>query len=703
MASVQTRQQGVAKVVGALFASFAACVATVFVALVHALGEPASRPTAIAGGALLVAFIALAGLILHRLARPLDRLALDVGIIARENPSHGLGLGMRHWLGRLAEGIEAMRTRLATAEASSAQALAEARRQGVEQKRWLEAILLDLTEGIVVCNLQHQVLLYNQPAADLLGGTQSLGLGRSLFPCLTREPVLHSLERQMQRLESGWAGAATRFMCGAAESQRLLGARLSLVLDAKGTPNGYVLSLTEFGEDDAALAKRDDLLELATEGLRAPIANLRAAAETLAQNPHLTAAERAAFQDVLQGESMVLSNQIEVLARGYRELGGSRWMMAEIFSNDLIASLTRRMAGTSLQLTATGLPYWLYGDSLSLLVLIESLLRQLHSDTKVEAFDIALSRSDNRIYLDVLWPGIPIAEGQLEAWLNRPLISGVGPLTGRVVLRRHGTDAWSQAAGPGMARLRIPLASAQAGPLLERPLQPQRPEFYDFDLLRRPVPTGRFTERPLKQLAYVAFDLETTGLRPSEGDEVVSIAGVRIVNGRILTTETFERLVNPGRPIPEASIRFHGITDEMVRGKPPFAIVLPAFHRFAADAVLVAHNAAFDATFLYRAAEGTVSFDQPVVDTLLLSAYLYPNEADHSLDAIAARFGIVVVDRHSAIGDSLLAAAILLRLLDHCEERGITRLGQLIAATDMAGQLRASHHGLERHAEGSTS
>ncbi|HKN10122.1 MAG TPA: exonuclease domain-containing protein, partial [Pseudomonadota bacterium] len=532
-----------AKIIGALLGGFAACLAAGFVALVHALGEPTLRPIAIAGGALFVAFMALAWLILHRLARPLDRLALDVGIIARENPGHGLGLGTRHWLRRLADGIEAMRARLATAEASGTHALAEARRQGAEQKRWLEAILLDLTEGIVVCNLQHQVLLYNQAAADLLGGTQSFGLGRSLFPCLTREPVLHSLERQLQRLESGWAGAGTRFMCGVAEGQRLLGARLGVVVDAKGAPNGYVLSLTEFGEEDAALAKRDDLLELATEGLRAPITNLRAAAETLAQNPDLTAAERAAFEGVLQGESMVLSNQIEALARGYRELGGGRWMMAEIYSSDLIASLTRRMAGSSLQLTATGLPYWLYGDGLSLLVLLDFLLRQLHSVTKVEAFDIALSRSGNKVYLDVVWPGAPIAAGQLEAWLNRPLISGVGPLTGRVVLHRHGSDAWSQAAEPGMARLRIPLASAQAGPSRERPLQPQRPEFYDFDLLRHPVPTGRFAERPLKQLAYVVFDLETTGLHPSEGDEAVSIAGVRIVNGRILTTETFERLV----------------------------------------------------------------------------------------------------------------------------------------------------------------
>jgi DNA polymerase-3 subunit epsilon len=400
---------------------------------------------------------------------------------------------------------------------------------------------------------------------------------------------------------------------------------------------------------------------------------------------------------------MALSSQLEVLARGYRELGGGRWMMAEIHSNDLIASLIRRIMTVPLQITAIGLPDWLYGDGLSLLVLLEQLLRELHSVTKTEAFDVGVSRGENRIYLDLVWQGAPILAAELETWLSRPLSGGLGPLTGRVVLRRHGSDAWSELAGSGMARLRIPLASARTEPPRERSFRPRRPEFYDFDLLRHPVPTGRFAERPLKQLTYVVFDLETTGLRPADGDEVVSIAGVRVVNGRILTAETFERVVNPGRPIPEASIRFHGITDEMVRDKPPVAIVLPEFHRFAIDAVLVAHNAAFDITFLKRAAGNAMTFDQPVVDTLLLSAYLFPDETDHSLDAIAARLGLAVVERHSASGDALLTAAILLRLLDHCEERKIASLGQLITATDMTGQLRARQHGLEHHAERSAS
>jgi DNA polymerase-3 subunit epsilon len=697
------RTQAVTRIIAFLLAAFATSLIASFAALALSFGASAVAPIAIAGCLLFAVFAVVAQLLLQRVARPLDRLALDVEIIARQNPTHRFGYGAGHWLGWLTQSIEVLQARLASEKAQGARALAEAQNRAAEQKHWLEAILLDLTEGILVCNLQHQVLLYNQAAADLLGPTQNFGLGRSLFPSLAREPVLHALERQMQRLDSGWAGPGARFVCGAAGGQRLLGARIGIVLDAKGSPNGYVLSFSELGEEEKALAKRDDLLELATEGMRAPIANLRAAAETLSEHPGLPDSQRVAFEKVVLDESLALSNQLEALAQGYRQLGGGRWMMAEIYSNDLIASLIRRLMGTPLQITAIGLPDWLYGDSLSLLILLELLLRQLHDATAVDAFDVAVSRGENRIYLDLIWHGEPVPAGVLEGWLNRPLSGGLGPLTGRIVLRRHGSDAWSQPAEPGLARLRIPLAPAQPGSPRERPLRPQRPEFYDFDLLQHPVPTGRFAERPLKQLTYVAFDLETTGLRPAEGDKVVSIAGVRVVNGRILTTETFERLVNPGRTIPEASIRFHRITDEMVREKPPLAVVLPEFERFAVDAVLVAHNAAFDITFLRHAAENMAFFEQPVVDTLLLSAHLYPNEADHSLDAIAARLGLEVMQRHSAVGDSLLTAAILLRLLDRCEERGIARLGQLIAATDMAGQLRAHQHELGRHAAGSAS
>jgi len=202
---------------------------------------------------------------------------------------------------------------------------------------------------------------------------------------------------------------------------------------------------------------------------------------------------------------------------------------------------------------------------------------------------------------------------------------------------------------------------------------PPRPEFYDFALLERPAAANvAFDARALMDLDYVVFDTETTGLRPA-ADELVAIAGVRVVNGRIRQSEIFERLIDPGRPIPPASTRIHGITDIMITGKPPARIVLPQFHRFAKGAVLIAHNIAFDLAFLARKeAESGVIFDNPVLDTLLLSRFLDPGESDHSLDALTARLGVVIAGRHTARGDAEATAAVFVLLLERLSQRGVT-------------------------------
>jgi DNA polymerase III subunit epsilon len=158
---------------------------------------------------------------------------------------------------------------------------------------------------------------------------------------------------------------------------------------------------------------------------------------------------------------------------------------------------------------------------------------------------------------------------------------------------------------------------------------------------------------------------------------------VRILNGRLLAGETFESLVDPQRSLPEASVAVHGITREMIAGQPTIDAVLPRFRRFAEDTVLVGHNAAFDMRFLQlKEAQTGVRFEQPVLDTLLLSAVAHPEQASHSLDEIATRFGVTVFGRHTALGDALVTAEVFLRLVPVLAERGIQTLGEARAAAE---------------------
>ncbi|MDD5110509.1 MAG: 3'-5' exonuclease [Patescibacteria group bacterium] len=150
---------------------------------------------------------------------------------------------------------------------------------------------------------------------------------------------------------------------------------------------------------------------------------------------------------------------------------------------------------------------------------------------------------------------------------------------------------------------------------------------------------------------YVVVDVETTGLRPWQGDRVVEIGALRVERGKV--AGKFWQLVNPGRPIPPEAQRIHGITDADVAGQPVMAEVLPQFFSFTSALPLVAHYAAFDRSFIESACQAC-GLAHPVrryLCTVELSRYVNPHLPRHNLDALAHYYGITVSDRHRALGD----------------------------------------------------
>jgi len=433
-----------------------------------------------AGAVLFLFMIAGAWATLHlRLARPIEAITREIETLSHAKRVRQIEVTDGHLTGGLFDAVQHLIARYIAARTRRQDAIDTALDRGDAYKRRLETILFDLSEGVIVCNLDNRMLLYNQAAMRILKRPEALGLGRRLFGLFERKPILKAVEE----LTAKQRGDKTRKLrtrrlvkCDRLDSGALIDAQLALICSDEIETEGYVLTFTQ-----AADAGHDD-------------------------------------------------------------------------------------------------------DD-----------------------DDAL---------------------------------------------------------------------------------PPRPEFYDFDLFKL-QPEYEISEIPLKELRCVVFDTETTGLEPSKGDEIISIGAVRIVNGRSVSGETFYQLVNPGKEIPKASIKFHGITDKDVKDKPDASAVLPRFNRFCGRAALVAHNAAFDMKFLeLKEKISGVSFTNPVLDVLLLSAFLHDHTADHSLNATAERLGIDISGRHTALGDAMTTAAIFLAMLEPLAARGVITLGDALDVSSRQVKIR---------------
>jgi DNA polymerase III subunit epsilon len=472
-----------------LFA-YAAVVACVLIAsivvdwwlFVHSGWGPAAISVALLAQGLAVAGLVfgMAATIETRLLRPIRLLHDHLRLITHTDYDHRLNLPENHGLGELPDRVAALGLQLARARHDTARAMASAVERIDIRRARLEAILRDLSEGVLVCTNTHRVVLFNQSAAGLLQHAAPVGLHRGVQGFFTDEAVSKQFERLVDLYRTHGRNEIAQFKTSIAREGAALAVRMSLVIEPNKSCAGYVLSF-------------------------AP------------------------------------------------------------------------------------------------------------------------------------------ADGNLPA----PAASGANILA-------------------------------------------DRPEFYDFSLFDR-APAPVLHDRPLAELDYIVFDTETTGLNPSYGDEIVQIAGARVVNQHIQPGDEFDVLVNPGFPIPPQSIRFHGITDDMVVAAPRICEALNRFHRFVDNAVLVAHNAAFDMKFIrLKEAQCEIRFDHPILDTLLLSVVLNPDETSHSLDTIALRFGVHIpaAMRHTAIGDARATAEIFVRMLPVLQAQGITTLQAAIDASNQIFSIR---------------
>ena len=201
---------------------------------------------------------------------------------------------------------------------------------------------------------------------------------------------------------------------------------------------------------------------------------------------------------------------------------------------------------------------------------------------------------------------------------------------------------------------------------------------------------------PLNHAKYVVLDLETTGLN-CYYDRIIEFGAVRVENG--IVTETIDLLINPQIPLPKKIVEITSITDKMLEKQPTIEEAIPRILSFIGDAILVTHNADFDFSFLQHAIRrcGLQEMSNPVIDTLSLSRYLFPESRYHSLGSLCRNMEVTYDEEsaHRADYDARVLNEVwqpMLVLLSK-NNRHITHadLGKLETSVKLLKHIRPTH------------
>jgi DNA polymerase-3 subunit epsilon len=676
---------------------------------------------------LVIAVLALTGLglalgvMIHRYIRPLRKVAEETIVISSVNPSHRIASQGGGEVRRLIQIINDKADSFEELQKDVWRKIQMAMAQAEEEKNILAAIVSELPEGILICNADGSILLYNKQARRYLegddpkaspdpaheinrlpdgAGNRFIGLGRSVFGVIDKNIIVHALDEIAGKLARKEMNV-TAHVIVVGDAKRLLRAEAVPILNHLGQLTGFVLIFQDIIKQIETDSRVSFLMQSLTKGVRQSLASIRTAIDAIFEQPGMDPLQREGFKKIIRKEALASGAILDETAIDYSDFIKARRPLVQMLAKDLLEAIQRQardVLGMTIKIVHSKDRGRIKVDCYSLLLAVLFVLNHLRDETGTNSVTCKLERDGKYANLDLVWQGKPLKIQTLRKWEAEVVVVGKEgiPSTLREVIEHHGAKMWPatlrQTTGnDGGAPPSPDAAIVKSGlrlflPDVETPepetlrkitvISESRPEFYDFDLFNQPGSTHELDNRLLSDLTYTIFDTETTGLFPKVGDEIISIGAVRIVNGRLLREERFDQLVNPQRCYWESSIPIHGIRPEMLECQPTIEAVLPLFHRFAEDSILVAHNAAFDMNMLQLKEEQTgVKFVNPVLDTLLLSAVVHPAQDSHTLEAIAERLGVSIMGRHTALGDALATAEIFLKLIPLLAKRGIHTFG----------------------------
>jgi hypothetical protein len=311
--------------------------------------------------------------------------------------------------------------------------------------------------GVIVCNAEQQITLYNLAAEDLLDRSDALKPGGLIYTLFPSGPIEHALDllRYRQSKENSTAPGQQyiQFMNSTCDHSRFFQCRLCLMQDSADAEQFTVVIF----EDAGSWYAPGNRLYLKTEEIRAPIANLRAAVENITEHPDMPPVMRSAFENVLVQESLNLSNTFNSLAETCHGLLQSQSPLIEMKTSLFFGYLQEFLEKGGVGVTKNqDCPHVIRTDTYGLILVVDFMINKLQKGGKGDALICETFCGGQFAYIDLLWPGETIATADIETWLAEVLEESVGNVTVSEILKGQGGDIWSQPhSNPGFSILRL--------------------------------------------------------------------------------------------------------------------------------------------------------------------------------------------------------------------------------------------------------
>lgn len=329
----------------------------------------------------------------------------------------------------------------------------------------LKTLLYELKDGVITCDADAKITLFNKAAGDLFGQNQQLSRGKSLYKLCFKPPVeqarnlllyQHELKSQPHPLHY------VQFMNAAVDHSRYFRCRLSFLTPEDAVKSSFILVL----EDISPWYTPDNPLFLKIEEFRAPMTNLRAAVENLTEYPEMSPVMRSAFENVLVQESLNLTAAFDSLAHSCNILMQTQNHLTELNTEVLFSYLVNHMGNKKIPaVSCPGQNTNVRVDIYGLLLVLDYLVATLLKKQKVSELSCKAHIGNKFIYIDFIWPGKIMATGTVQVLLEEKIKHSVGTMNVASILHSMEGDIWSQQDenSKSILRLALPIAAGPRG------------------------------------------------------------------------------------------------------------------------------------------------------------------------------------------------------------------------------------------------